>query len=353
MMTYNFRSTCLKFSAVAVFMLFLQVSFAQTDFTDFTSTLEARKKDLGTDFVVAISNTDTIVYQKAFGEATPKIQLPIGATSQWLTAAMIMVLVDEGKLSLDDKIGIYLPIYDKYFKSYITIRHCLTHMTGIKWEPFTTTAAKTPIKFASLEEQVADYAKKEIQTNAGEEFRYNGIGPNIAASVIEVVTKKKFEAIIKTKLFTPMGMRNTAFTTEDGSPGNAAFGAKSTVADLSKFMQMLLNNGKYNGKQILSEASVAEMKKIQVPKEKMKGVPKITANYMYALGSWTTDGENVGDAVSAFVSPGFTGTWAMIDFKNGNAFVILPKSFTGEQNTNIYNGISEEIFEMKIPAHKK
>jgi CubicO group peptidase (beta-lactamase class C family) len=335
-------------------MLFLQAAFTQSKFAEFENSIEARKKTLGNDLVVVVANKDTILYQKTFGEISVKAQVPIGATSQWLTTAMVLLLVDEGKISLDDNISRYIPLYDKYFKSYITIRHCLSHMTGIQAEDFKNANLTAKRNYNSLEEEVADFAKKEIRTNAGEEFRYSMMGANIAAYIVEAVTKKKFEAIIKTRLLNPLGMRNTSFTTDDGSATNPSSGAKSSAGDLTKFLQMLLNNGKLNGKQILSENAIAEMKKIQVSKDKMKFSPKATEDFYHALGAWAIEGgENIGETATVLTSPGFLGVWPIVDFNRGYAFVFFPKSTPTEQSTNVYLGLKGELDELNLKAANK
>ena len=72
-----------------------------------------------------------MLYKKEMGDFNAKTQAPIASCSKWLTAALVMQFVDEGKLSLDDKVVKYIPEFEKYCKSYITIRQCLSHMTGI------------------------------------------------------------------------------------------------------------------------------------------------------------------------------------------------------------------------------
>ena len=108
--------------------------FAQYNFHDLDQEWEARQKLLGKDAVIMLANKDTIIYKKEVGDFNAKTVAPIASCSKWLTAALVMQFVDEGKLSLDDKIGKWLPEFDKYGKSYITIRLCLSHMTGIEDE---------------------------------------------------------------------------------------------------------------------------------------------------------------------------------------------------------------------------
>ena len=304
--------------------------------------------------MVVVANKDTILYQKAFGDINNRTQLPAGAASEWFTAALVLQLADEGKISLDDKVSQYLPIYDKYFKSYITVRHCLAHMTGIEMDAFKTASLTAKRKYESLEEEANEYAKKEIQANAGEEFRFNGVGANIAARIVEIATKKKFEQLLRQRIFTPLGMRNTTFATDDGSPASAFCNAKSTANDFTRFLQMLLNNGKFNGKQILSENAVAEMKKIQVERSRMKFSPKAAEGFQHTLGTWAVEApEGTGESATVLAAPGLLGVWPMVDFNRGYTFIIFPKTFTGEQNQAVYLGFKEELDQLNLSSKKK
>ena len=349
------KLSCLKASLVALFMLFLQAGFAQGRFAALEETVEARRKMLGNDLLVYVATKDTILYQKAFGDITVRAQAPVGAASAWFTTALVLQLVEEGKLSLDDKVVQYLPIFSNYAKNYVTVRHCLTHQTGIQTEAFKTASLTAKRKFESLEEEVNEYAKKEIQTNAGEEFRYSNMGPAIAARIVEVVTKKKFEQLVRQRIFSPLGMRNTVFVTDDGTPASPATGAKSTAADMTRFLQMLLNGGTLNGKKILSPESIEEMRKIQFAAEKIKNAPKLMEGFSYTIGGlWSADMvEEPGATASMLVSPGLLGAWPMIDFKKGYALVLLPKSFSGEQRQNEYMGLKEILDEIPPGVFKR
>ena len=130
-MSYKVSSICLKVLSVAAFLLLLQPIKAQYNWGDLDAQLEAKQKFLGTNIVVMLWKGDSLVYKKEMGGFNIKTQAPIASCSKWLTAALVMQFVDEGKISLDDKVVKYIPEFDKYFKGYITIRHCLSHMTGI------------------------------------------------------------------------------------------------------------------------------------------------------------------------------------------------------------------------------
>lgn len=357
-MSYKIKSGCLKFSTIAIFLLFFHSSFSQTSkipkevgtnrFEDLDALLQQNQKLLG-DNVVAMVWTDTLVYKRELGDFDSKTVAPVASASKWLTAALVMMFVDEGKISLDDKVSKYIPDFELYAKDYVTIRHCLSHFTGIKVE----TGIKGILarkKFNSLEDEVESFAKSEIQSNAGTEFRYSNVGLNIAGRILEIVSKKKFDMLIKQRLFNPLGMRKTTFGTLDGSAINPSGGALSTADDYLHFLQMLLNNGKYHGVQILSEASVKELRKLQTTPEQIKYAPKAGQGFGYALGSWVLEEGKDGEA-NALASPGLFGTWPMVDWCRGYASIFFVKTLmSGEQKQEVYMQMKDAIDEK---VHKK
>lgn len=351
---------CRKASLVAAFMLFVQVCSSQrkaaapSPFPAIDKALEEKKNLPGKEYSAVVATADTVIYQKNTGDpANARMPAPIGAASQWLTTALVMQLVDEGKLSLDDPVSKYLPVFELYRRNFVTLRHCLTHETGLGKEGFRLAALLDKKNYSSLEEEVTDLLKKEIHANAGEEFRYNNNGLVIAARVVEVVTKKRFDQIIRSRLFVPLGMRNTSFTTDDGSAPNPSSGAKSTAVDYTKFLQMLLNKGKAGDKQVLSEAAVEELRKVQVPQQLVKVQPRGTEGFLFALGSWATEGAGAqGASATALALPGWNGTWASVDFARGYAFVLLPKDFSGDQNPAMYTEL-KKIIDQQLPARSR
>ncbi|MDF2381076.1 beta-lactamase family protein [Nostoc ellipsosporum NOK] len=284
---------------------------------------------------------DSVVYKKELGDFNSKTVAPIASCGKWLTAALVMQFVEEGKISLDDKVAKYLPIFEKYNKNYITIRHCLSHYTGIKDE---TTVGKIigARKYKTLEDEVDAFAAREIRTNPGEDFSYSNIGINIAARVLEVVSKKKFEQLIKQRLLTPLGMRKTSFTeSEMMRATNPSAGAVSNADDYMHFLQMLLNNGIYQGKRILSEASVKELRKVHSKPEQMKSVPKAAEGFDYALGAWVI--EKKGTLGTTLACPGLFGSWPMVDWCRGYAYLVITKSLLGEEKAELHLDIKKII----------
>jgi CubicO group peptidase (beta-lactamase class C family) len=326
----------------------LQTAKAQSDWGPLTAELEAKQKLLGNNLVAMIWKDDSLVYKKEMGEFNSKTQAPIASCSKWLTAALVMQFVDEGKLSLDDKVVTYIPEFEKYFKKYVTIRHCLSHMTGITDDDKFLKKMLQRKKFASLEEEVNEFAAREIRANAGTDFWYGNVGLNIAGRVLEVISKKKFEVLIKLKLLNPLGMRKTTFNTLDGSPPNPSGGAISTADDYMKFLVMLLNKGKFNGVQVLSEASVAEMMKVQNKPEQIKYAPKAAEGFNYASGSWVMEEKD--GLATILASPGLFGTWPMIDFCRGYAYIVFVKNLLGDERADAHRQLKKTVDEQISPV---
>jgi len=349
-MSYKRKAFCLKCSCLTLILLFFQPAFAQYDLSRLDQVIEQQKTVLGKDLVAMIYKNDSLIYKKEVGEFNSSTQAPIASCSKWLTAALVMIFVDEGKVSLDDKVAKYLPEFDKYFKGYITIRQCLAHMTGIEDEGITIKKLLQRRKFSSLEEEVNHFTSNHsIRANAGNDFWYGNIGLNIAGRVLEVISKKKFDVLIKQKLFTPLGMTKTTFSSLNG-PLNPSGGARSTADDYMKFLVMLLNKGKYKGKQILSEQSVNELRKVQNNQEQIKYAPKSAAGYTYASGSWVVETRAADPRMgTAFASPGLFGTWPMIDYCRGYAYIIFVKNFLGEERADVHKEL-KKILDAQISS---
>jgi CubicO group peptidase (beta-lactamase class C family) len=248
-----------------------------------------------------------------------------------------MSFVDEGKISLDDKVSKYLPIFATYGKSYITIRHCLTHMTGIKGDDGTGTNGG----FKSLEEEVNSYANRhDIQTNPGTAFRYSNIGLNIAARIVEIVSRREFEQVAQQRLFRPMGMRSTTFQFDYDKGQSPSNGAYSSATDLLNFMTMLLNKGMFKNKRILSGHAIEQLEQLQVKPEDAKFTPKTVDGYGYAFGAWVAEQDNSGKP-ACITAPSLTGTWPWLDLCRGYAAVI----FTN--NTSLWDEKKTDFTDIK------
>lgn len=331
----------MKVILIPCFLLLLQPLLAQYKWSELDTELEARQKLLGNNVVAMIYKADSLVYKKEMGDFNSKTVAPIASCSKWLIAALVMQFVDEGKLSLDDKVVKYIPEFGNYFKNYITVRQCLSHMTGIEDSDKFLKRLIERKKFASLEDEVNEFARRGIRANAGTDFWYGNVGLNIAGRVLEVISKKKFEVLIKQKLFVPLGMTRTTFTNLGGGPVNPSGGAQSTADDYMKFLLMLLNKGKHNGQQILSEKAVHEMMRVQNKTEQIQYAPKSAQGYLYASGSWIAEQKDGYATVAA--SPGLFGTWPMIDYCRGYAYIVFVKNLLGEERANAHEEIKKIV----------
>ncbi len=322
-------------------LLQLQPIKAQSQWEELTATLTSNQKKLGTDLVVLIWNKDSLIYKKEMGDFNSKTQVPIASCSKWLTAALVMKIVEEGKISLDDPVVNYLPEFGKYFKSYVTLRHCLSHTTGITDDDRLLKKLSDRKKYESLEEEVNGMASRRIRANPGSDFWYGDVGLNIAGRVLEVVTKKRFDVLIKTKLFNPLAMRRTSFTNLDGGPVNPSGGALSNADDYIRFLSMLLNNGKINGVQFLSPESIAELRAIRTEELPLRFAPKNATGFQYASGAWVIDGNNgIGNVLA---SPGLFGIWPTVDYCHGYASLVLTKNLLVEDRAEIHEQIRQQI----------
>ena len=345
-MSYKAISTCLYFSLLGAFLLFLQPVMGQYNFASVDDMLQKNEKALGKHVVALVWKDGKIVYKKEIGEDfNGKIQVPIGASGQWLTAAIAMIYVDEGKLTLDTKAGKLIPILAKYMKAYINLRHCLTHTTGLEAEKSGIGKLLPKSKFESLEEEVNYFAtKRQIVTNPQTEFFYSHVGMNIAGRMLEVVSRKTFDRVVQEKLLRPLKMRATTFFNYDNLFINPSTGAQSTANDYMNFLVMLLNNGMFEGKRIMSEKAIEEMEKAQFTNLPVKYTPKGTEGLHYGLGSWLMEEDAQGKG-TVFSSPSLTGAWPYIDRKNNYAAILLVKSPSGEQGKEIYTQFKTAVDE--------
>ncbi|MGZ0171812.1 MAG: serine hydrolase domain-containing protein, partial [Planctomycetales bacterium] len=144
----------------------------------------------------------------------------IASQSKGITAAAVMMLVDEGKISLSDPVEKHLPEFrgqmvvagkdgDKVTLKKpshpITIREVLSHVSGL---PFRSDVEQPTLDALPLADAVMSYAKTPLQTEPGTHYQYSNAGINTAARIIEVVTGQKYEDFMDERLFNPLGMKD-------------------------------------------------------------------------------------------------------------------------------------------------
>ena len=343
--------TCLKFSLFSPILLFWLTGFAQYKFTDLDELLQQYKKPLGNNFVALVWKDGKIIYQKQTLDFTAKTQTPILNAGNWLTAALVMAYVDDGKISLDDKVSKYIPLFATYMKGYITIRNCLTNTTGIHAEAGALKVFQKN-KFASLEDEVNAFAsKREIESNPGTQFYYSNIGPDIAARVLEVITKKSFDRLIQERILRPLKMRATSFSNNDGGALDPAGGARSTANDYINFLAMLLNKGVFDGKKILSPKAVEDLETAQFISLPVKYIPKQTEGLHYALGAWVIESDADGKS-AALGCQNMAGSMPYIDKCRNYAAIILLAAPQTEIQKAFFTNFKDMVDRQIPPACK-
>lgn len=314
--------------------------YSQNDFTALNQVLKSKRRALGGNVSTLIYKDNKIICENNLGHYNKNTQERIASCSKWLTAALVMTFVDEGKLSIEDHIEKYLPEFGGNDKKFIKLKHCLSHTTGIESEPITLANILTQRKFTSLAEQVNSFATTPMAGEPGKVFAYSTIGLNIAGRVLEIISGKDFETLFQERIGKPLGMNNTSFSDERAA--NPSGGAFSTAEDYMKFLIMILNKGRYDGKRILSEKSIEMMQISQTAEAKILYVPEAGEGAEYAFGEWVMEKDKNGKSV-VISSPGLFGTFPFIDLKRNYAAIVFVKNLKVKNRKENYHAIKESI----------
>jgi len=249
---------------------------------------------------------------------TQSSQKPIASCSKWLSAALIMTFVQERKLSLEDTIGKFFPIMTQHKKGNISIKDCLSHLTGIK-APALKQSILEQQEFKTTEEAMESIAKMPLEGEHGKSFHYSNVGLQIVGAIVEKITGQPFEALFQQRIAIPCEMRNTTFGTKVvASPSG---GAISNAEDYLQFLSMLLNSGIYKGVKVLNEDAVIAMQQNYARDATVAFTPDEADNWGYGFGEWVMEeGTNRANALS---SPGLLGTFPWVDNKLGYAAILF------------------------------
>jgi CubicO group peptidase (beta-lactamase class C family) len=289
--------------------------------------------------VTLVADKDKILSLDVVGYADLAEKKPIRANSIFwiasqskpITATALMMLVDEGKVNLDDPVEMYLPEFATMWviaekddahvllkkpQQRITVRNLLSHTSGL---PFKSQMEQPTLDLLRLRDAVLSYAMTPLEFEPGTEHRYSNAGINTAGRIIEVVSGIPYEDFLDQRLFQPLGMPDTTFWPNDEQLTRLAKGYKpnkdktdleettisqlryplndrsrqpmpagglfSTAADVARFCRMILNGGTLDGKRYLTEAAVKEMTSRQTP---------TTLKQSYGLGWGTGGGDTFG-----------------------------------------------------------
>ena len=352
--------------------------------------------------VVAVVDKNGVLYNEAFGKSSTIRSTPMSkdtifnmaSMTKPITSAAIMMLVDEGKLKLDDEVAKYLPKYKdavviskfnetdasyetRPAKRPITIRHLLTHTSGIGY------AFSSPMLTKIMEKTKKTELDLPLLFDPGESWAY-GASTRVLGNVVEAVSGQKIDAFLESRILGPLGMRDTSYlvpTTKysrvvavnartDGKFVERQMPAKfpatvqgdgglyGTAGDYGLFLRMLLNHGTLNGKRILSERSVKTMLAPQtgnvVVKEQQSANPALSKNFPVGAGKdkWGLGFQLAAEKTPNRRTPG-SGTWAgifnthfFVDPSREIGVVVMMQTlpFYDEASMKVYAGVEEAVY---------
>jgi CubicO group peptidase (beta-lactamase class C family) len=294
---------------------------------------------------------------------TPDTLFWIASMTKPVTGVAILMLQDEGKLTIADPVAKYLPGFASLKTpsgkpANLTISQILTHTSGLG-----EAGGPAAQKARTLADLVPLWLAAPMQYEPGERWRYTQSGINAAARIVEVVSGMTFDAFVRTRIFDPLGMKNTTFYPTDEQRGRIATayaknretgllesvppraelgsrdrpplgnsGLFSTAPDYARFSQMLLNGGTLDGRRYLSAAAMTLLTTPATADMPTGFFQNDTygqrgANYGWGMATCILRAPHEG--VAAMLSPGTYGhggawgTQAWIDPVKGVAYVLM------------------------------
>lgn len=218
---------------VIVFSSIVSISgYAQSLENKLDELLNERYPSTGPGATALLAMDGKIVYHKAFGKANLELNIPmqtdmvfqIASISKQFTAISILMLVEKGKIDLDDDITKYIEDYPTDDK-HISIKHLLTHTSGISrsitQKPWDANIRKHDFDIPSW----IDYFKDEPKAfEPGEAFQYNNFGYVILGHIVEIVAGMSYGDFVEKNIFQPLGMHNSSQTNDSDIIKNRAYG---------------------------------------------------------------------------------------------------------------------------------
>jgi CubicO group peptidase (beta-lactamase class C family) len=162
---------------------------------------------------VLVAENGKVIYKKGFGMANMEWNIPnqpdtkfrIASVTKQFTAALVLQLVEEGKIKLDGKINDYLTDYRKDTGERVTIHQLLNHTSGI---PDYQNVTSNPYSAAEF---VKKYVSGDLEFEPGSKYKYNNGGYSILGAVIEKATGKSYETVLRERILVPAGMANSGY----------------------------------------------------------------------------------------------------------------------------------------------
>jgi CubicO group peptidase (beta-lactamase class C family) len=334
--------------------------------------------------VTLVADSGGIIHLDATGFADIADRKPMRTdTIFWIasmtkptTATAVMMLVDEGKLAVDDLVEKFIPEFaqiktSKGEPAKLTIRHLLTHTSGMA-----EATREEALRSKTLSEITPLCASKKLRFDPSSKWEYCQSSINTAGRVVEIVSGLTFDQFLERRLFQPLAMKDTTFyLTEDQLPRLATSyqrtnkgklekaenrflmgkpatsrdrfpapngGLFSTALDYARFCRMILNGGELDGKRYLKPESVAYMTSLKTGDLKTG----FTDGCGWGLG-WCVVREPKG--ITAMLSPGSFGhggaygTQAWIDPGQKRIYLLMVQrsNFPNSDASDVRRGFQE------------
>lgn len=207
---------------------------------------------------IIVMKEGKIILNKGYGKASMELGIEmdssmlfnIGSLSKQFTAVAIMVLVEEGKVRLENTIDQYLEGCPEYYKE-ITVRQLLNHTSGLRNYTSIPEVRSNLEKSTTIERMLEIIYGYEPDFNPGDKFAYNNSGYILVGKIIESISEMSLEDFITENLFNPSGMENTFFA-HDGKiyPGMVmGYEVKGDILSKANYMSM---SHTYGGGSVIS-----------------------------------------------------------------------------------------------------
>jgi CubicO group peptidase (beta-lactamase class C family) len=167
---------------------------------------------------VLIARDGKVLFTKAYGLAniehdvpnTPQTKFRLGSITKQFTAMAILILQERGKLKVEDKINKYVPDAPKAWDE-ITIRHLLTHTSGIpNYTSYPEFLKTLPVR-VTLKELIGKFRDKPLDFKPGEKYKYSNSGYVVLGQVIETTSGQGYASFMNEAIFAPLGMKDTGY----------------------------------------------------------------------------------------------------------------------------------------------
>ena len=289
-----------------------------------TQYLASRPAIPGAGLLIADFEGD-VIHEQYWGTYDRTTVVPIASASKWLSAGVIMSLVDQGTLDLDRPVGQTLTSFagSPNGKADMTVRQMFSHTSGLpgqtQWESSST---------VTLQEAAAGIGQFTLmRSTPGASFTYGGASMHVAGAMAEVVGGMGWADLFTTRIAGPLGMTATDYLGV-GTAANPriAGGIRSSVGDIAAYLRMIGNQGLFAGRRILSPEAVQVMLSDQTGGAIATGAPGGVDTYRgYGMGSWI-ERTNGAEQPVEFSSPGVFGTTPWINVEHGYYGVFLVDS---------------------------